>query len=275
MLTLVKAQVWKYKSIEDSTLVTIDDEVTVLVGKNESGKTAFLEALLKSHPLEKEAYDYVADYPRKDLVRYRPKHEASDYQKVVELTFKIKKELAEKINNEVFEGASIFKADMLFTRSSHYGNGSNVGLEFNESDALEALRKPLSGLEHVDDVFDKATSMAGILDKIAGLDLAADSMLQIFADKWSKKKGKVAGWRVLHWHIWSTYLSPALPKFLYFDDYKLLQGKINLPTLKARQQAEQLENADETALGLLELAGATLDDLMSDEGYESSKAKLV
>ena len=44
LLTLIKAQVWKYKSIEDSTPVDIAEEVTVLVGKNESGKTAFLEA---------------------------------------------------------------------------------------------------------------------------------------------------------------------------------------------------------------------------------------
>ncbi len=274
MLTLVKAQVWKYKSIEDSTSVEIADEVTVLVGKNESGKTAFLEALLKSNPLEKTAYDYVADYPRKDLVRYRPKHEAGEYQKVVEMTFKIGKTLAEQINKEVFEGAKIFHPEMTFTRSSHYGNGSNVGLDFSESDALDALRKPLAGLEHVEDVFKDGTSLTSVLEKITALNLAADSKLGAFAEKWTKRKGKVSGWKIINWHIWITYLSPALPKFLYFDDYKLLQGKINLATLKARQRAEQLEDADETALGLLELAGATLDELMSDEGYESSKAKL-
>lgn len=64
MLTLVKAQVWKYKSIEDSTPVALSDNVTVLVGKNESGKTAFLEALHKAMPLDDANYDYVADYPR-------------------------------------------------------------------------------------------------------------------------------------------------------------------------------------------------------------------
>ena len=84
MLTLVKAQVWKYKSIEDSTPVALADDVTVLVGKNESGKTAFLEALYKALPLGAAGYDYVADYPRKDLVRYRPQHEAKNYQKVVQ-----------------------------------------------------------------------------------------------------------------------------------------------------------------------------------------------
>lgn len=46
MITLTKAQVFKYKSIEDSTPVRIMDDVTVLVGKNESGKTAFLNSCM-------------------------------------------------------------------------------------------------------------------------------------------------------------------------------------------------------------------------------------
>src|SRR5690606_26502651 len=43
---------------------------------------------------------------------------------------------------------------------------------------------------------------------------------------------------------------------------------------KGRVDSKQLEEADETALGLLELAGATLEELSSDEGYENAKAKL-
>lgn len=66
MPALVKAQVWRYKSIEDPTPVEIADAVTVLAGKNESGKTAFLEALHKALPLDDPQYDYVADYPRKE-----------------------------------------------------------------------------------------------------------------------------------------------------------------------------------------------------------------
>lgn len=89
MITLIEAQVSKYKSIEDSTPVPIGGEVTVLVGKNESGKTAFLEALHKALPLDSAQFDYVADYPRKDLVRYRPQHEAGNPQQVVRLTFRI------------------------------------------------------------------------------------------------------------------------------------------------------------------------------------------
>lgn len=274
MLTLVKAQVWKYKSIEDSTPVALADAVTVLVGKNESGKTAFLEALHKAKPLDDVAFDYIADYPRKDLVRYRLQHEAKNYQRTVELTFRIKKSLADKINKEVFGGAVIVASGSTFTRGTTIGNTSSIGFQIDQQAALTALQKPLGDLEHKEEVFAGSTSLANVLTKIEGLDLAADSKLAMFASQWGARAIKDTTWGLVEGYIWQTYLSPSLPNFLYFDDYKLLEGKINLPSLQTRQAQKQLTDADETAQGLLQLAGTTLQELMSDEGYETAKAKL-
>lgn len=274
MLTLVKAQVWKYKSIEDSTPVMVVDDVTVLVGKNESGKTAFLEALHKAMPLGAAKYDYVADYPRKDLVRYRPQHEAETYQKVVQLTFRIEKALADKINKELFGAAEIVAALSTFTRDTTIANTNTIGFSIDQKAAREALQKPLADLEHRDEVFAGIATLEDALTKIEGLSLPADNLLATFAAQWRARAIKPNGLGLVEGHIWQTYLSPALPKFLYFDDYKLLEGKINLPSLQAREAAKQLTDADETAQGLLQLAGTTLQELMSDEGYETAKAKL-
>ena len=274
MIRLVKAQVWKYKSIEDSTPVELASDVTVFVGKNESGKTALLEALHKSMSLGMVKYDYVADYPRKDLVRYRPQHEAKNYQKVVELTFRIEKALADKINKEVFGGAVIVAVGTTFTRDTTIANTNTIGFHIDQKAALVALQKPLVELEHANDVFADATTLADALTKIEALGLPADSKLAAFAVQWRGRAIKSTGWGLVDGHIWQTYLAPALPKFLYFDDYKLLEGKINLPMLLKREAAKQLTDADETAQGLLQLAGTTLQELMSDEGYENAKAKL-
>lgn len=274
VVTLIKAQVWKYKSIEDSEPVELSPHVTVLVGKNESGKTAFLEALHKAKPLGTAKYNFIADYPRKDLIRYRPQHEAKNYQKVVELTFRIEKELADKINKEVFGGTEIIVPGATFTRATTIGNTNTIGFHINEQVALAALQKPLGDLEHKDEVFDGATSLANVLTKIEELELPADSKLAAFAAQWRGRAIKPEGWNLINGYIWQTYLSPELPNFLYFDDYKLLEGKINLPTLQQRTNANQLTAADETARGLLELAGTTLQELMGEEGYESAKAKL-
>jgi len=114
-----------------------------------------------------------------------------------------------------------------------------------------------------------------VLLRIQNLGLPGDSKLAAFASEWRPRVvPKDSSWDIIKWHVWEQYLSPSLPKFLYFDDYNILEGKINLPTLQQREAAKQLTNPDKTALGLLELAGTTLKELMSDEGYETAKAKL-
>lgn len=273
MITLVKAQVWKYKSIEDSTSVTLADGVTVLVGKNESGKTAFLEALHKAMPLGTAKFDYVSDYPRKDLVRYRPQHTEGNYQKVVELTFKIEKELADKVNSEVFERTEIVKSGTIFTRTSTIANTSTIGFSLDEKKAIDVLKRPLADLEHTEDVFSSSETLYDIVTNIEKLGLPPDNKLAKFAHKW-RERDKGNGWGLIDGYIRRSYLSPALPKFFYFDDYKILKGKINLPALQHREANNQLNDADETAQGLLQLAGTSLKELMSDEGYETAKAKL-
>ena len=70
-MRLVKVKVENYRSIEDSGWVDIEPNITAFVGKNESGKTAFLQALFKLNPIEDDAvYDEVLDFPSR-LTRQR------------------------------------------------------------------------------------------------------------------------------------------------------------------------------------------------------------
>jgi predicted ATP-dependent endonuclease of OLD family len=275
LIMLIKTRVLKYKSIEDSSLVDITDDVTVLVGKNESGKTAFLEALHKALPLGNAKFDFVFDYPRKDYVKYRPQHDAKSYANVVELTFRIEKELAAKINQEVFHGAQIIQPNQTFTRTTNYGNGTTIGLNVDQKTAIETFKKNFDGIEHAAEVFADAKRLEDVVERIEAKNLPADSRLATFAKQWRERFGKAtAGWDFLSWHVWNAYVSASLPRFLYFDDYRLLEGKLNLESLNQRKNNKQLTDADETALGLFELAGTDLKELMSEEGYENSKAKL-
>jgi predicted ATP-dependent endonuclease of OLD family len=275
LITLTKAQVFKYKSIEDSSPVSIEENVTVLVGKNESGKTAFLEALHKALALGNAKFDFVFDYPRKDYVRYRPQHDAKSFAKVVELTFRIEKELAAKINGEVFHGAQVIQPGHTFTRTTNYGNTNSIGLSIDQPAALAALKRPLEGIEDTNEVFANAKSLEDPLAKIEAKTLQQDSSLAVFAKEWRDYNAQAPpSWDLIGWHLWNMYLNDSLPRFLYFDDYSLLNGKINLESLNQRKANNQLTEADETALGLFELAGIDVKELMSEEGYENSKAKL-
>ena len=49
-MRLIEFRVERFRNIIDSGPVHVDDEVTCLVGKNESGKTAFLQALQLLNP---------------------------------------------------------------------------------------------------------------------------------------------------------------------------------------------------------------------------------
>ena len=125
-------------------------------------------------------------------------------------------------------------------------------------------------------MFAGAKRLEDVLSKIEAKELPADSTLAVFAKEWRGRTSPKtpSGWELISWHIWNVYLSVSLPHFLYFDDYRLLEGKINLESLNQRKTNNQLTDADRTALGLFELAGIDLKELMSEEGYENSKAKL-
>lgn len=50
-MILRAVQIQRYKCIEDTGTVHLDPRLTCLVGKNESGKTAFLETLYRLSPI--------------------------------------------------------------------------------------------------------------------------------------------------------------------------------------------------------------------------------
>ena len=76
-MDLIKFRVTMYKGIKDSRWVDVND-LTVLVGKNESGKTSLLKALHKLNPYvpdpnddnpnsygdNSDSYDINREYPR-------------------------------------------------------------------------------------------------------------------------------------------------------------------------------------------------------------------
>ncbi len=49
-MRLISVRTENYKSISNTGEVSVEPDVTTLVGKNESGKSAFLEALYRINP---------------------------------------------------------------------------------------------------------------------------------------------------------------------------------------------------------------------------------
>src|SRR5258706_6942234 len=74
-MKLIKARVTNYRSVEDSGDIIID-QLVCLVGKNEAGKTAILQAIagLNPHPSTPITFDKETDYPRRYPTEYSQRH---------------------------------------------------------------------------------------------------------------------------------------------------------------------------------------------------------
>jgi hypothetical protein len=231
-MQLISARITKFKSIDNSGQVTIDPDVTVLVGQNESGKTAFLQALHKVNPVEAGlAYNIIEEYPRKELTAYRKRHEANP-DVVAVVTYELSENERAFINATV--GIEVIPADFQFTRTVSYGGSASIGgFHFEESDYVKHV---LKGRNLGEDTAKQARSAADVPELIAILereDLNTDGLelLQTLKSRFGKVPST---WQKtpLSRYVWSKHVEPLIPKFLYFDDYSLLPDKTNLKSLK-------------------------------------------
>ena len=94
-IKLLKFRVQNYRCIEDSGWVELED-VTALVGKNESGKTALLTALYKLNSATKTSYDPLHDFPRH---RYTDERKIQDWE-IVKGIYTIDSEMIESLKWE-------------------------------------------------------------------------------------------------------------------------------------------------------------------------------
>lgn len=104
-MKLKRAHIREFKSIWDSNPFEID-RVACLVGKNEAGKSAILQALYRLNPIvEKNGnFDVTDDYPRSEVESYQQDVESGRRQHaiVVEATFELEAPELEAINKMLY-----------------------------------------------------------------------------------------------------------------------------------------------------------------------------
>jgi hypothetical protein len=270
-MLLRKARITKFRSIDDSSLVTIDPDVTVLVGQNESGKTAFLKALHKARAVESSVgFDVQEDYPRKDLTSYRKRHD-SNPQQVVALVYQFEASDIERITKAI--GVEVLPEGHEITWERSYAGGGTVNGLFPAERPYIDYRLSQTSLDI--ETKNRLGATLTVKSLIAGLeeaDLNTDG--QALLSDLKEKFGKSAWDNALSWYMWEKLIRPYIPKFLYFDDYYLLPDKVNLRSLKRKASAGTLDPEDETVLALFSMADMSLDDMLNEAGYEAVKANL-
>lgn len=280
-MQLISAQVGPFRSINEQQDVEIDPQTTVLVGMNEAGKTVFLKALHKANDaLDNEKFSLTDDYPRKDLAAYKRRHEESP-DEAVTLVYKISDEELAEVNEML--GSSLNGVCKLSV-SHNYSGLKTIGISVPERPVLDKLSATEGLSPTVVTALSKAYSVISAntvlkqMTELNDVDKTLQAQLEI------RVKAKPDKWvSVCQYEAWQV-LSLKIPKFLYFSDYDLLPGKLNLKNLSARLAAaksdptnahKQIEPKHQAVLALLRMADVRLEDFSEGAAsYEDLKAQI-
>jgi len=272
MLTLKEVKIAKYKSYLETQVVSIEDKITTLVGKNESGKTAFLEAIAKFNYFEKDPkfqFDVTADYPRNELKKYQRDDEPVE---VIKCTFEISDELLEEISEEL--GADVFKTKSFSYGIKYDGNNTWYDLSANEEAFLKTYIKAKEFSAEATEELKGIKSVKALETLITTTQ--NEEVKKLYQDLKKEYIDKAYKWdNIIKGFIAKNYLEPNFPKFWYFDEYFALPSRVNINRLQSNQtDAELTAEALKTSKALFELAGIDIAKLVNASTFETFIAEL-
>ena len=296
-MELIAFRVRMYKGIIDSGWVDVNS-LTVLVGKNESGKTSLLNALHKLNPYksetyEPEPYEIAKEWPRKhwgqrseEHVVCRAKFQLSDEEKA---------ELAQIAERETFP--DVMEVSRNYAGQLEINFGEDICLDDSPSIEIDPL---LDRLPKVEDNFSREfrKCVNDCLDEVRRFmdDRQFTELHQLYLKHRRLLRSKRVQPDHPSYHIEGRfinrysvrlsrldrglqqsrsaklkardYIVEHLPTFVYIDDYRTFSGNAHLKDIQTRRGEDRLTEADRTFLMILRLSGLDLDKLvrLADEG---------
>lgn len=274
-MLLKTVHIRKFKCVRDSGVFGIDSDVTCLVGKNESGKTAILEALEKINPLDdaKRSFDDL-EYPRSELTEYRNRDKTKPVHAIT-TTWEVESDDMTAIEDLLGEGVLQGK---VITLRKGYDTDPDWQFECDES-------KGLANLLSTSSLFEEEKAPYATLATIA-------DAFKHLANKAAPAEPNIEGMRspreqVLFKHIEDNFggdepscrqtlvalFEGQLPKMVYFDDYLRMPGEVSLQDLKTRPKAKD-EPPNRVFAALLAMVGRSNEDLETIGEFERLQAEL-
>ena len=269
-MKLAKVHITNFQSIQDSTEFDIGD-VTCLVGKNESGKTALLKALYHLNPIldADKHYNSTDDYPRRSVSDYEDDVEAGRREPapVVKATYVLEPEDILAVE-EVFGPECLKGEPPTVTLTKGYSNECKIcELEINHDMTLKHLIGAADLPQTLTEQMRASDSIEEIIQVLAEVNKteAVQKLQQILQDILQEGLSHI---------VFNSILRDRIPKFLYFDEYYQMKGQDNVEALRRRLAQDSLNDSDHPLLGLLELARLDLEQLANPGRTETLLARL-
>ena len=269
-MKLKSVRITNFRSIQDSTEFHIGD-VTCLVGKNESGKTALLQALYRLNPIveKDDKFDAIEDYPRRFVSDYNDDIEKGNQQpaQVVEATYSLEREDIAAVK-KAFGSECLQGKNPIVTLKQQYSNKRFFSnLDVNSASVLKHFVRTADLDRSLTTRLLKIKSVTKMIEILSGTEQSStvQELTQTLREIY--KHG-------VSYTVYNRVLRDRIPKFLYFDEYYQMKGRDNVDALKQRVANNALEDSDHPLLGLIALAGLDLGQLTNPEKTEALIAKL-
>lgn len=270
-MKLRTVQIRMFRNILDSTEVKIEEKVTCLVGKNESGKSAFLNALLRLKPARSKPEFTIHDhYPAWLEKRHRNEGVNQGGFEPVEVC--LEWEPADvKVMEEKF-GPGVISAGLQLRLWKSYENKYRWESGCNEKQAvknfLAAHQVPAADVAAYAALADFDTLQKRLADDVAKSADAAED-LKLYSNAQAALKtllGQAESFDDATWDIAEL----RIPEFFYFADYSKLPYSVKIHDVL---KSDKLGDPEATARALLMLGG-TEKEYMLNPDYERRKREL-
>lgn len=305
-MKLKSVHIREFKSIWDSRPFDVG-HVSCLVGKNEAGKTAVLQALYRLNPIVEtdNKFDVTYDYPKVEVENYLQDVESKRRAPatVIEATFALDDPELAAIR-ALLGGAALSKPEVVVSKGYADGNPT-IALPLDELAIVKAfvdgaklpadLAKQCEGLPTIarlassleadgarrekaaENARAKASALTDEAAKATALDEAKTLGESQPAKDLKKRVAELLKAPGPAATIWETILKPNFPRFLYFSEYYQMRGHENITALKQRRDQNNgagLKPSDRPLLGLIELARIDLSKILEVKQTQELKNKL-
>lgn len=264
-MKLVEFRVQNYKCVNDTGWIEIDD-ITCFIGKNQSGKTAILEALNKLNPLFNNSnYEPYEEYPRSKYTSYEQRHDENP-DIVISGKFEISDEEVSSIESKYGEN---ILTNTNITVHKNYKNNLRWDIQIDEEKYIETLLDGYSLHNQTEKKLQKSNNITELVENIADSDSEEDQ--EQFENILTEiNDGELS----LAEEIGNDILKDEIPQFLYMGEYHFLDDEISMEKLLHREKEDKLKKGDEVFMSLLSIANLEANELKQEKHWKKIRTRL-